>query len=517
MQPTANSNILTLLLGAKNNPNGTGVSAQPSSGDLLFGDIIGLLTNAPNSGAAPQNPSFDLLLGDLLANPAAAGKNTDSTVPASGAAVIPAFPTIANLLTQLSNAVPTSKTSVVADNSSLNLDNDDSALPANARRLLESGIWPILPRVTGMSSTPETATVGDLINPLTNGTYTILKATTVDDRLNLEVASKKNPEQIIKLSIPIASLQTVTATPVLSDLLTTSRPAAARVPLNGAPQTTSTIDQLLQNVNLREIEIRIENPQTTALSDNTAVQVSLTADKAGSPVILTGAMNSSDLQGTLIKGRKMAGPVTAEQSTDTVDGTSIPRDVKISTQPETKVANAVAEANQDQVGTPITIKRALTDSSDGFSLDKFTASAGQKSDAGGSDQAVIVNPPAARFSLPDDLSQTMKSPSQSVMLKIEPEHLGPARLNLSVRNDVLTARLTVDTPQAKAAVENSLDKLTDQLSRVGIKVEHIEVSLRNGDSNSQFAGRHADWFRPQRHQVMRFGENFVTAAAAPVL
>jgi hypothetical protein len=101
--------------------------------------------------------------------------------------------------------------------------------------------------------------------------------------------------------------------------------------------------------------------------------------------------------------------------------------------------------------------------------------------------------PRARLALPETSLQTLRAGGQSVMLKIEPESLGPARIHLTVRHDMLTARVMVDTPLAKAAVESSLDQLADQLHRAGIGVDRLEVSLSSGDLRQQFFDRRPGW------------------------
>jgi len=101
--------------------------------------------------------------------------------------------------------------------------------------------------------------------------------------------------------------------------------------------------------------------------------------------------------------------------------------------------------------------------------------------------------PTVRMSVPTTIGKSLRPGGQSVMIKIEPDHLGPARLNLSVRNDVLTARVTVDTPMARMAVESSLEQLSSQLARAG-----IEVSLNGDQPHHQFFGRRPAWSQSQR-------------------
>ena len=90
---------------------------------------------------------------------------------------------------------------------------------------------------------------------------------------------------------------------------------------------------------------------------------------------------------------------------------------------------------------------------------------------------------------------------RSLMIKLEPEYLGSARLHLTMRQDTLSARLMVETPQAKAAVESSLSQLTDQLARVGIKVDYIDVGVRGGGAQNQFFHKQSNWFRAQNPRI----------------
>ncbi|RKX25526.1 MAG: hypothetical protein DRP45_05700 [Candidatus Zixiibacteriota bacterium] len=127
--------------------------------------------------------------------------------------------------------------------------------------------------------------------------------------------------------------------------------------------------------------------------------------------------------------------------------------------------------------------------------------------------------PAVRLTVPTDLGKCLRPNGQSVMMKIEPEHLGPARLNLTLRNNVLTARITVDTPLARATVQNSLDQLANQLERAGIHVDKFEVALSNGDSRNQFMDRRPAWSHAHKAQQHRFDEEFQLepTVSAPII
>jgi len=96
-----------------------------------------------------------------------------------------------------------------------------------------------------------------------------------------------------------------------------------------------------------------------------------------------------------------------------------------------------------------------------------------------------------RFILPDNLTTTLRPNGRAVTLWIEPEHLGPAKLSLSMYNDKLRARLVVNDFQARAAVEGSLDRLLQQLSRAGVAVDHIEVTVGGDGARDGRFERHS--------------------------
>jgi hypothetical protein len=105
---------------------------------------------------------------------------------------------------------------------------------------------------------------------------------------------------------------------------------------------------------------------------------------------------------------------------------------------------------------------------------------------------------APRFTLPENLANQLKPNGKSVAIRIEPENLGPARLRINMHNGTLTARLTVESVEAKAAVESSLDQLTNQLEKAGIKVNHVEVSVSGGDIHDQWLESRTTWSAPSR-------------------
>ncbi len=118
---------------------------------------------------------------------------------------------------------------------------------------------------------------------------------------------------------------------------------------------------------------------------------------------------------------------------------------------------------------------------------------------------------SVRFTLPDQLEQTLTPGGKTVLLKIHPEHLGPARLNLNWNGDGLSARVTVDSPLAQTAIEKSLDKLQDQLAQAGIKVDHIGVSLSGGHARGQFNHGQGQWQKQSSSHTPIFSHDYRAA------
>lgn len=100
---------------------------------------------------------------------------------------------------------------------------------------------------------------------------------------------------------------------------------------------------------------------------------------------------------------------------------------------------------------------------------------------------------SVRVIIPESAKQLSGHQKNSIMIKIEPEHLGPARLDLQMKNEVLTARLTVETTTAKSTLESSINTLKEQLAKADIKVEQIEINVRGETNYNQLFNRQPQW------------------------
>lgn len=113
---------------------------------------------------------------------------------------------------------------------------------------------------------------------------------------------------------------------------------------------------------------------------------------------------------------------------------------------------------------------------------------------------IKISETPAKFVLPTEINGKNIRNNHTVMIRMEPDHLGPVRMTLSTHNDILTARLVVESPVAKAVVESNLNNLIEQLDRQGIKVESFSVSVSGGEvdqntKENRFAGSAERAFR----------------------
>ncbi len=99
---------------------------------------------------------------------------------------------------------------------------------------------------------------------------------------------------------------------------------------------------------------------------------------------------------------------------------------------------------------------------------------------------------AVRFVLPPEVRRTDLKQGRTIIIKMEPEHLGNVRLTLTSQHDSITGRLVVENSAARTVVETNLDKLYDQLARQGIRLDAFQVSLNGEQAGNRFAhGRSA--------------------------
>jgi flagellar hook-length control protein FliK len=371
--------------------------------------------------------------------------------------------------------------------------------------LANAGVVTQLPNATGATTSPEassdntaTATVsGDLMS-LVNSTPTTQKAVynIIDFRVDggqveLTATTQDTPSETVKISVPVS---------VMAQALAEKIGTVATQKLNQTTNLTNdmatglatpNLDKLLQASNLKTLSISQDAGNTTVKAE-LPVTVALVAEDNSARIAFTAKLNRRDDVLKTKSDLSLDGDVISEDSGHDVKTTSA------NSSPVTgKVDNLdLLPLRRISVASKTSqLDRFNLGSNDGVTKSDITLT-GLNSDPSsnslsGNSQTTVTTP--VKFTLPDTIHKPFAASGQTIMIKIEPDHLGPARLNLSVRDQMLTARVTVDTPAAKMAVERSLGQLTEQLSRAGIDVDRIDVMLDNSGGREQFFDRRPLW------------------------
>jgi len=104
------------------------------------------------------------------------------------------------------------------------------------------------------------------------------------------------------------------------------------------------------------------------------------------------------------------------------------------------------------------------------------------------------NTETVKIVLPENFKLNTNQKTQTIMIRIEPDHLGPARLELKMTDDLLSAKLIVETVQAKSILESSISQLKEKLASADIKVENLEINVRSESHNRHmFDKQQAHW------------------------
>jgi flagellar hook-length control protein FliK len=99
-------------------------------------------------------------------------------------------------------------------------------------------------------------------------------------------------------------------------------------------------------------------------------------------------------------------------------------------------------------------------------------------------------------------------------LRLSPPELGSLRVELSVRDGVLNARLETETSSARNLLLDNLPALRDRLAEQNIKVEKFDVDVRDERRQSageQFTGQPDHGGHHDRQRPRQFGQGITTA------
>lgn len=318
------------------------------------------------------------------------------------------------------------------------------------------------------------------------GTYEVLDSSVQGEIVRFTVAKSNGNANPFTISIPLSQLKNgveLNMLPVVNQNLVNQDVSASE---------TARLEQYLTDVNLKEIEIIAPERLTkTELPE----QVAIIAE--GSKQLILQTKRSRRLNMGKGNGNN-AGNLNVGDSEVSNNGQE-----SVISRPQALFKVALSAGKQycfhddfifENQGTSGNLNKSIIGAED---TETFTVFSKLTPDVDTGNHRLSVQP--VRFTLPSNIASVLKPNGQGVMLRIEPEHLGPARLSLIMSGDKLRARIVVVDVQAKVAVEKSLDHLIEQLSKADIEVDHIEVTTAGKNSREELFERRPLWHhRPNR-------------------
>ncbi len=338
--------------------------------------------------------------------------------------------------------------------------------------------------------------------------------------LQLTLSDPSDSERPIKVALPLTSL---------ARGLEGQDPVNGRVNLQTEQSAAAHLQRLLSRLSLREISItgRHQGSDVTdgASAEETpdAKQLTIVANDSGRRVVLRTQLSAEELRTPLPKGP--AEPPATEKAARPLpeNDQTFARAHHASVEPERLARSAAAESGsmEPRVGFDLMRSGGAGDARDqslqrtesrldsSWRSEAILSNAretGAESAPGGSDHgsgelgsrgASAVRQGAAnqpvRFHLPHDFGSLLRNGRQTLTIRIEPEHLGPARLTLTERDGGLQARLIVSSPEARALIESSLDRLSRQLQQANVDVQSIEVTVSADSEHRELFHERPDW------------------------
>ncbi len=271
-----------------------------------------------------------------------------------------------------------------------------------------------------------------------------------------------------------------------------------RVSLEAMLDKKSSVRNLFEKLNLKEIQIEtISNTDdNTEVSKRQIDNVKIVADVQGQEKLIPIKISLNDKLTTV--------GVAEASDSDSVDVRVKNKSLNTQTSTSPILPNGQSPSRYvtSQIKRPVAVadntgffegkQKDTKAQPKGFSLDSTKAHSeflnsvySEKGSSRTSDKTVIVTQRPIQFELPESAKSILKPNGHSVQLRINPEHLGPARLSLTMVNDQLRAVVVVDNSAARHALEGSIDRLVDTLAKAGISVDSIAVNIDGESAKEQ--------------------------------
>ena len=183
---------------------------------------------------------------------------------------------------------------------------------------------------------------------------------------------------------------------------------------------------------------------------------------------------------------------------DDVKQSAVKEDVQTEEQPEQP-----EEVSQDELSNVIAQKTKVQADNDNHTDDKqqthmsdkasvenenFTGNMAQNIQNAFSeiiDEVSNVNEADIVRQVVEQIKVTTGQQLSSIEIMLNPENLGKVHIAVTARQGVITAQLTAQNEQVKAALENQMTALKEHFNNQGVKVEAVEITVQSHSFESQ--------------------------------
>jgi flagellar hook-length control protein FliK len=117
----------------------------------------------------------------------------------------------------------------------------------------------------------------------------------------------------------------------------------------------------------------------------------------------------------------------------------------------------------------------------------------------------LADPAPLRSAIVDHVEVASKGGNPTVKLILQPEHLGEVQVQVSLVNGQVNAKVQVDNPAVREAVQQQMEALRVALIDQGVKIDKLEVDISNQDTRQ---GReNPGWDNPRHGDTRQGREN----------
>ncbi len=271
-------------------------------------------------------------------------------------------------------------------------------------------------------------------------------------------AAGEAQSKAIALSQATSAQQSIPRTTTTTDLQTTS-PTSQAISEEVAKQTADSVPATTNSTNKPEKRSKTPDPGESILEPS-----------------------SVEIQ-TVAASTQLVNPAASTVSSGETDSTSSPDSTKWKGRDETQAITAAdATSNRPAAlahnGSPDQPPTVATNSSAQLSSDGRSTFGTTGTPAGGPyspqnsvDQIRFVQRVARAFRAADDQGGEIR-------LRLSPPELGSLKVEVALRNGVMTAKLEAETTSARNLLLNNLPALRERLADQNIKIERFDVDLR---------------------------------------